>query len=937
MKFLSFSILLIFFSIPSFSQIKTIEGTISNPEVKSGATISLLLERDSSVFANTISDSAGNFRFSNLPADSFIVNISAVDYQPYIAYANLVYKDDHDFGNIVLQLKGKDLSAVTVIAKVPPVTQKGDTAQYNASQFKVNPDANAEDLIKKMPGITVDKSGTVTAQGEQVRNVTVDGKKFFGDDATAALKNLPAEIIDKIQVFDKLSDQAQFTGFDDGSATKAINIVTKTANKNSQFGRIYAGYGTHDRYSAGGNISFFKGDRRISLVGLFNNINQQNFSSDDLLGLTGSSSTRGRRGGGGSAGNFLVGQQPGISITNAFGINYSDKWSKNVEVTGSYFFNQSNTDNSQVSNSQYFIENEDNQFYDELNSSGAKNFNNRADLRIEYKIDSNNSMIFSPSISFQNNDRGSNVNGVRYYTVSDIISRTLYSTNAKYSGYNSNNNLLFRHRFSKPGRTISVGLNAGFSSRNGDIYLESINEYLNSGISNDTIQQFTDQLTKGSNYSANIAYTEPLGKKSQLQINYSPSFNKNSSDQEVFQFDNSSSKYSKLDSALTNIFDNTIHSENLGVNFRSGDKDNMFSAGLTYKYSELRSDREFPSIDKLSHSYNNLLPFLMWRKKFNSKENIRIMFRGSANTPSVNQLQDVINNSNPLFLSTGNPDLNQQINRSFSVRYSFTNTAKGKSFFANVYGMQASDYIGNATYIAAGDSMIGQNVLLPRGAQLSKPVNLDGYFSLRSFLTYGVPLKFIKSNLNLNGGFSWSKIPGFVNSVNSLTNNYTYSGGAVISSNISEYIDYTFSYSANFSVVKNNIQPLLNSNYVNQSVGATLNLLSKKGWFVANDVSTQIYSGLSAGFNQTYTLWNAAAGKKFLKNQNGELKLSVFDILKQNKSITRNVNDSYIEDVQNKILTQYFLLTFTYRLKNFGKAPQTSTRKDESGRGRPGF
>ena len=900
---------------------EVLESTSNNPI--SGATVSLLLQKDSSVIFNTVTDEKGSFSFNQLPPDSFIVQITYVEFQPYITFINLLNRDEYDLGGINLVKQGKDLSVVTVIAKVPPVSQKGDTAQYNASQFKVNPDASAEDLIKKMPGITVDKGGTVTAQGEQVRNVTVDGKKFFGDDATAALKNLPAEIIDKIQVFDKLSDQAQFTGFDDGSATKAINIVTKTANKNSQFGRIYAGYGTHDRYSAGGNVSFFNGDRRLSFVGLFNNVNQQNFSADDLLGVTGSSSSRGRRGGGsfGGANNFLVGQQSGISTTNAFGINYGDKWGKNLEVTGSYFFNNSNTDNDQVSNSQYFIQDSENQFYDEISNSGAKNFNNRANLRLEYKIDSNNSIIFSPSISFQNNDRGNNVDGVRYFTVNELISKTLYSSNSKSSGYNSNNNLLFRHKFKKPGRTISVNLSAGLSSRSGEAYLQSINQFINSGIENDTIQQFTDQLNSGNTYAANFAYTEPLGKKSQLQINYSPSFTKNKSNQEVFQYDNSSAKYSKLDSSLSNVFDNTVHNENIGLNFRTGDRDNMFSTGLTYKYSILKSDQIFPLNANVNQTFNNVLPFVMWRKKFNARENIRLMFRGSANPPSVNQLQNVVNNSNPLFLTSGNPDLKQQVSRSFSARYNYTNTGKGKSLFINLYGVQASDYIGNATFIAAGDSLIGNNILLPRGAQLSKPVNLDGYLSLRSFVTYGVPFKLIKSNLNLNGGFTYSKIPGYVNSLESLTDNYSYSGGVVISSNINEYVDFTTSYSANFNVVKNNIQPLLNNNYVNQSVGVALNLLSKNGWFIQNDVSAQMYSGLSAGFNQTYTLWNAGLGKKFLKNQAGELKLSVFDLLKQNKSITRNVNDSYVEDVQNNVLTQFFMLTFTYKLKNFGKLP----------------
>ena len=192
--------------------------------------------------------------------------------------------------------QGKDLSGVTVVAKAPPVIQKGDTSQFSASQYKVNPDATTEDLIKKMPGITVDKDGTVTAQGEQVKKVTIDGKDFFGDDASAALKNLPSEVVDKIQVFDKLSDQAQLTGYDDGNSVKAINIVTKSGIKNGQFGRAYVGYGTNDRYNAGGNVSFFKGERRLSFVGNFNNINQQNFGSQDLLGLT--SSGNSNKGGG---------------------------------------------------------------------------------------------------------------------------------------------------------------------------------------------------------------------------------------------------------------------------------------------------------------------------------------------------------------------------------------------------------------------------------------------------------------------------------------------------------------------------------------------------------------------------------------------------------------------------------------------------------------
>src|SRR5688572_28049739 len=278
-----------------------------------GATVSLSSVKDSTQIRNTVADSTGAFRFDGLSVDSFFLKVGFVGYD---TYKQIVATTDSipaaDLGTLFIPKATKELGGVTVTSQAPPAQQKGDTLQLNANQFKVNPDATTEDLIKKMPGITVDKDGTVTAQGEQVRKITIDGRDFFGDDATAALRNLPSEVVDKIQVFDRLSDQAQFTGFDDGNSQKAINIVTKASMRNGQFGRVYAGYGTDDRYAAGGNVTFFKGNRRISLVGMSNNINQQNFANEDLLGLT-SSSNRGNRGGnqrgggggrgGGNAGN----------------------------------------------------------------------------------------------------------------------------------------------------------------------------------------------------------------------------------------------------------------------------------------------------------------------------------------------------------------------------------------------------------------------------------------------------------------------------------------------------------------------------------------------------------------------------------------------------------------------------------------------------------
>lgn len=908
-----------------------------------GATVRAMLGQDSANAQMVVTDGKGRFEIKNLLSGNYTITITSSGYEKIIQKINLQASNKEAIPFTLTKLS-KIMGEVTVTSRTPPVKQKGDTVEFSASQFKVNPDATAEDMIRKLPGITVDRNGNVTSGGDQVRKVTVDGRDFFGDDATAALRNLPAEVIDKIQVFDRLSDQAAFTGFDDGNSTKSINIVTKGGMRNGQFGRIYAGAGTEGRYQAGGNVSLFKNNRRLSIVGLSNNINQQNFATQDLLGVT-SSSTGGNRGGGrggprggggggnnfggNNGGNFLVGQQNGISKTNAIGLNYSDTWGKKTEVSGSYFFNNNNNSNDQQSNSTYFLTTGRNQLYDETTLSRSNNYNHRINLRIEHKIDSFNSITITPNLSFQKNLSVTNIMGYNSYSDAEAISRSNNSTNNSSNGYNIGNNILFRHAFRKRGRTLSFNLNTSLNKRTGDIYLNNSNQYFRTGANvNDSLQQFTDQFSNGYQLSANVAYTEPMGKDGQLQFNYTPSYTKSKSDQEAYRYDYVNAKYSIFDNNLSNKFDNTVMRQSTGVSFRKGNRDNMFSIGLSYQYTELNSTQEFPLVAKVKKSFNNLLPNLMWNKKINAKNSIRLFYRSSTNAPSVNQLQDVINNNNPLFISSGNPNLKQQFSHTISSRYTFTNTSKGKSFFANLFLQQNANYIGNATYIASADSVLNSTVTLFKGSQLSKPVNLDGYWSLRSFFTYAFPIKFIKSNLSVNAGLTYAKVPGLINNVLNKSNSYNYNAGMVVASNINEYIDFNVSYAANFNVVKNSIQPQLNNNYISQTAGVQLNLLNKKGWFVQNDLNNQSYSGLTDGFNQNYWLWNASVGKKFLKNQAGELKLSVFDLLKQNQSIVRTVTETYVEDVQNQVLRQYFMLTFTYKLKNFGVAKQAAPRAE---------
>jgi hypothetical protein len=352
----------------------------------------------------------------------------------------------------------------------------------------------------------------------------------------------------------------------------------------------------------------------------------------------------------------------------------------------------------------------------------------------------------------------------------------------------------------------------------------------------------------------------------------------------------------------------------------------MFAIGTAYQYATLSGNNVFPNTSAVNKTFSNILPNLMARIKFSEKSNLRVFYRASTNPPSVTQLQDVINTTNPLSLTSGNPDLKQQYTHSLIGRYSYTNSSKGQTIFANFFVQRTSDYVANATYIASNaDSVLTKSVTLYKGSQLSKPVNLDGYWSVRSFFTFGFPIRPIKSNLNWNAGFTYTRLPGLINRQTSISDTYNYNLGAVLGSNISEFVDFTLSYTANFNVIKNSLNPGVNSNYFTQAAGIKFNLLSKSGWFYSNDLNNQLYRGLSGGYNQNLWIWNMGAGKKFLKDQKGELKLSVFDLLKQNTSITRTTTELYVEDVRNDVLQQYFMLTFTYKLKNFGTPPKRRT------------
>ncbi len=890
---------------------------------------SIAVKKDGKILAGSASDEKGFFQVKRLPADTYQISFSYVGLKTKTQ--QVIVGSDRYMGAVVLEKNTNALEELKIEATQIRVEQKGDTTSINAAAYKVNQDATAEDLVKKMPGITIE-NGTVKAQGEDVKKILVDGKEFFGDDANMALKNLPAEIIDKVQIFNRASDQAQFTGFNDGNTDKTMNITTKSGRNNGTFGKLYAGYGTNDRYQAGGNMNFFKGDRRITVLGLSNNVNQQNFSMQDLFGGSGGAGRMpmggrgGPRGGGGMGGpmsDFMVGQQNGVSTTQSIGLNYSDKWGIKTNVSGSYFFNNSSTITNQLSNRTYLIDQETKQFYVDSTGSETNNYNNRFNLRLEHTFDSSHAIIYTPKFSFQSNENTSNQLALN--TVND----TLLNSNSTYkkpinTGFNVNNNVLYRYKFEKPGRTISLNLIHDLNRRNNDTkQISDITALVKTGsYVNTLLRQQSLSNSNSNNYNANLTYTENLTDSTQLQLSYNPILNHNLAERATNRFDTANGAYSRIDTLLSNNFDNTITTHRANVSININKNKWKFSAGVTQQFLTIASLQTFPENRTFEKSFQNLLPNLNFTYNFSNANTFRFFYRTNTNNPGVTQLQNVIDNTNPVMLSAGNPNLRQEFSQTLLSRYGSNNWHNSQSFFVFAMVTFTDDYIANSTFTATRDSVLDNGMLLSRGSQIARPVNLNGNVNARSFITYGIPVKALKSNVNMNLGVNYSKVPGLVNQLQNFANTFNINTGIVIGSNISEQVDFTISHTSNINFVENTVLSAQNSNFFINTSNVKLNVMPTSSWVIQSDINYTNFSGLGSDFNQNFFLWNAGIAYKFMKRM-AEVKLSVFDLLNQNNNINRTVTETYIEDTRSNVLNRYYMLTFTYNIRKFKASPKS--------------
>lgn len=865
-------------------------------------------------------DLDGKFTITKVASGKYVFRIN---YTGYAAYEKniTVGNDNVKLGTIRMKPETKNLDEVKVTGVLQRQEQRGDTTIFNAEAFKVNPDATTEDLIKKMPGIQVSGS-TVTAGGETVKKVLVDGKEFFGSDPMVALKNIQADMVDKIEVYDKQSDQAAFTGFSDGNEEKTINIMTKFGLSSGYFGRVYAGYGTDDRYELGGNINFFGGKQRISVIGMLNNINQQNFAFDDVTGAM-------SMGGGRSMRGMFSAGQGGKNRTGSIGFNYCYEAENKLKIELSYFYNNNKNKSNSTSMQEYFQDDDDDSLrvYSSESYGEGLNNNHRASLRLTWTINDKNSIIFTPNISWQGYTSESSDSGDDTYD-GNLYSTTIEGDDSKTTGLSGSGDILWRHKFNIDRRTLSLRIGTTVSTSNADETSQSISEYINDESRNLMTSQLTDNDSKSTKIDGSIMYTEPIGSLMALQVNYSPSYTISDGDKyvEADSIDSADEEFGNYEfsSLLSNKKKSEYwqHKAGLGLNIALK---NGFHAtlGLDAQYATLDGDQEYPYEFETNKDFTSILPSVRLRWRKNRTMHLRFDYRTNTSAPSISQLQNVVDVSSTRTYTGGNEDLSQQYSHEIRLMFAANNPETSRAIFLRGDYTATSDYIATASYVMSVDSIIDNDITLPAGTQYNKPINMSGYYSANLNLTLSTPVSWLGSNVNLNLGATLQSKPSKYNNKKVTSDTYALNGGLTIGSSFSENIDFTISYNGSYNIVKSTAAASSNYNYYSHTASADLNCLFWTRLVFANTLSHQMTSGMGDDYDQNYLTWNAALGYKFFKDRRGELRFKVNDILDSNSSVSRSIQDAYIQTATTDVLRRYCLLTFTYKFKPKGNAPQS--------------
>jgi hypothetical protein len=911
---------LLLISYVGFAQNLTIQGSLKDSianRALNSATVSLVYAKDSSLVSFSRTNEEGFFNFKNVATGSYLISVSYVGYIPKWVPVITGTEKTVEMGVIYMN-DVNSMSTVTVTARRPPVVINGDSVEFNSENFKTAPNAVVEDLLKKMPGMEVDKAGGITVNGKKVTKVFVNGKEFFTGDPMMATKNLPADAVDKIQVYDRKSDQAMFTGIDDGSEETAINLKLKKDRNKSTFGKLNGGAGTPSVFDAQGNVNVINNDEQFSAIGGANNTNRQNFSSRNIVNFSGGGGGRPGAGGGvtinfsgsGGSGETDANAQ-GIAETYSIGGNYSNLFnSKKIEFNANTAISDLERNNNSFSKTQNLTPG--NAFNRESKSNSiAGNKQQNFVSTIDYKVSDNFSFRFTPSLGLQQTTNYSEDSTKTYLTNGNLLNSNTTIASSASDAVNAASTLLLRKKFAKKGRTLSSTITQSFNRSNstGNQFTEQLS-YLNNKLTNDSIlDQRNTRTGENSSYSANLIYTEPLGKKSLLEFNTYLSKSIGSSSRRIFDRNNVTDAYDLLNTRLTNEFNSEYTYSGGGMSYRSNQKKYNFSTGFSLQKAVLDGENISPITSektKFSQSFQDILPNATFRYNFSQTKNLNIDYRTSTNQPSITQLQPVLDQSNINRQSIGNPDLKRSYVHNLNIRFFSSKILAGKNFFSTL----------NAS--TTNNSIVNKDSVRPNRTILSTPVNVNGVYRINGSMNYGFGIKKLNSRLSfglnagLNNNISYAN--GLLNTIVTKSTgpsmSYTYI--------VDDVIDINLTARYSFSNTSNKVNPTLNTNFLTKVFGADMTNYLPWNIVLNQSFNYAINTGRAVGFNTSIPIWNASFSKFFMKNKRAEIKMSAFDLLNKNIGINRNVSQNQIVDRSYNVISQYFLLTFTYSLQKSG-------------------
>ena len=891
----------------------TITGKLTDSTGKQSlslATVAVFKAKDTALITYRLSDPQGNFKVPGITLnDSLRVIITHAGSAPY--RHTFMLSDtapQMDLGTIKLNPDARLMEEVLVVAERPPVMVRKDTIEFNAEAFKTLPSALVEDLLRKLPGVDVDAQGNITVNGRKVNKLYVDGKEFFGSDPQMATKNLPANIIDKIQVTDDKEQMAQNPDLPKGQIGQVINLKLKKAIKQGWFGKAYAGAGTDDRYETGGIFNLFRDTLQVSLLGYTNNINRPGFGVNDIMN-TGGFNRSGFNsmmvmsdGGFALNGISFGGTGRGIQHSTGAGFNMNNQLGKKLTLNLQYFYGQIKSDVQQLSNRK--------QFFDDttMTTRNENNEHNTNDVHriggfIKWQVDSMSTAEFRPSLTLSS-QRGQT--DMLYNTFSNYQPLLNESNNEERRKYNSTEFAQFisyNKKFHKAGRTLFASANLRLSGNNNNQYNDAANIFYDDQQAATTIlNQLRNRRLGNTNINVSANYNEPISKKLSLQFSERFELFRNKDDVQTFDDLNNDKEYNNINDDLSNGFNRNGWKSNTRAALKFTHKKFSVSPGINYQL--LNIDNRFQKNPSIAQHFDYVLPSLQI-----NIGSLNISYDVNASEPQVNDLQPVEDNTNPLYINRGNPALTPSVTHSINI---------------NTYKYDMKTNINYSLYFSGGisdNAVIRSRIVDKTGIQYTMPVNADGIWQAYGGGTINKQIKFTqqwKFSLGARLWGNYSKGLIMLNNIRSATQNINFNPGINFSFNWNDKFEFRQNYTLtwNKSSYANNALPGLE--ITTHYSGSELIIRMPKHWVWETSMDYRYNPQVAAGIQKNIYRWNAALNFLFLKDDKGQLKLSAFDLLNQNTSVYRTVSENYINDIETTVLKRYFMLTFTYNIRSFG-------------------